>query len=141
MMSRINRISMKSKCAAKMLAHADRAYPKECVGFLAGVGTTVTMVVPLTNSEGEKSFFVEPYEQYLAEKKIKEKKLELIAIYHSHPRGCACLSQTDLHFAKRWDCIQVVIAKSERDPNSGLVKAFRVAKRLEAPTEISITVD
>jgi len=131
---------MDNACVSQMLAHAGRAFPKECVGFLAGIGTNVSVVIPLPNSAGQKAFFVEPYDQYLAEKRIKENRLELIAIYHSHPQGCACLSEIDLHFAKRWDCIQVVIAMSAPDRLSTQVKAFRPLPA-HGPAEIPIEID
>jgi proteasome lid subunit RPN8/RPN11 len=122
-----------------MLAHAGRVFPEECVGFLAGIGITVSLVIPLPNSAGQKSFFVEPYDQYLAEKRIEENRLELIAIYHSHPQGCACLSETDLHFAKRWDCFQVVIALSAHNDPSTQIKAFRLSP-VHGQTEIPIVI-
>ncbi len=132
-------LRINSTCAAQMLAHVDRVFPEECVGFLAGIGTDVSLVVPFPNSAGLRSFFVEPYDQYLAEQRIKEDGLELIAIYHSHPHGCCCMSETDLHFAKRWDCIQVVIAISVQDRYSTQVKAYRPLLA-HNPTEIAIVI-
>jgi proteasome lid subunit RPN8/RPN11 len=126
-------------CAAQMLAHADRALPNECVGFLAGVGMDVTFVIPLPNSRGSRSFFVEPYDQYLGEKRIKDARLKLIAIYHSHPGGCACLSETDLHFADRWDCIQVVIAISVPDRLSTQVRGYQVSSG-QGATEVKVLI-
>lgn len=131
---------MNKPCTAQMLAHAGRVFPEECVGFLAGIGTNVSLVIALPNAAGQKSFFVEPYDQYLAEKRMKENRLELIAIYHSHPQGCACLSEIDLHFAKRWDCIQVVVAFGARNDLSTQIKAFRLSTA-DGPTEIPIVID
>jgi proteasome lid subunit RPN8/RPN11 len=131
---------MASACTAQMLDHAARVFPNECVGFLAGIDAKVSLVIPLPNSAGTKSFFVEPYEQYLAEKRMKENQLNLIAIYHSHPHGCACLSEVDLHFAKRWNCIQLVIAITTRRPLSTQVKAFELLPS-QGLAEIPIVVD
>jgi proteasome lid subunit RPN8/RPN11 len=133
-------LRMDRTCASQMLEHAGRAFPDECVGFLAGIGGKVSLVIPLPNSAGKKSFFVEPYEQYLAEKRIKENQVDLLAIYHSHPHGCACLSETDLHFARRWNCLQVVIAIAAACDLSTQVKAFKLLP-VHGQTEIPIVVD
>lgn len=124
-------------CAAQMLTHVERALPNECVGFLAGVGMDVSLVIPLPNSRGPRSFFVEPCDQYLAEKRIRDNGLDLIAVYHSHPGGCACLSETDLRFADLWDCVQVVISTSGLDGQSTQVKAYRVSSG-QAATELRV---
>jgi proteasome lid subunit RPN8/RPN11 len=123
-----------------MLEHAGRVFPDECVGFLAGIDGKVSLVIPLPNSAGMKSFFVEPYEQYLAEKRMKENQLDLVAIYHSHPHGCACLSEIDLHFSTRWNCIQVVIAITASRALSTQVKAFELLPA-QGLAEIPIVVD
>lgn len=122
-----------------MLAHVERALPEECVGFLAGKGMSVSLVVPLPNLAGLRSFFVEPYDQYLAEKRIKDSGLQLVAIYHSHPQGCSCMSETDLHFATRWDCIQVVIGTASQDSVSTKLTAYRLLSA-QNPTEIEIEI-
>ena len=136
----VTSVRMDNASAVHMLEHASRVLPEECVGFLAGIGTNVSLVIPLPNSAGQKNFFVEPYDQYFAEKQMKENQLELIAIYHSHPQGCACLSETDLYFAKRWDCIQIVIAIAAGNDPSTEVKAFRLLPA-HGPTEIPIVID
>src|SRR5947207_5629492 len=119
-------LQVQTNCASEMLAHVQDVLPNEGVGMLAGPRTgQVTLVVPLHNSGGPKHFFVEPYIQYLGEKKIRDRNLKLLAIYHSHPRGCANLSDLDLCFAKNWDCLQVVIANARPEGLPVDIRVFR----------------
>ncbi|HWG85123.1 MAG TPA: Mov34/MPN/PAD-1 family protein, partial [Deinococcales bacterium] len=61
----------------------------------------------------------------------RQRGLELVAIYHSHPRGPATPSATDLALA-RWD-VPYLIA----DPHGGEMRAFRL---VGGASEVSIEV-
>lgn len=127
-------LQVETNCAREMLAHVQEALPNEGVGLLAGPKAgQVTMVVPLHSSGGPMHFFVEPYVQYLGEKRIKDRNLQLLAIYHSHPGGCANLSDLDLCFAKNWDCLQVVIANAGPEGHPVGIRAFRVFSGMAIP--------
>lgn len=84
-----------------VIAQARAELPNECCGLLAGhlqdsVGT-VTKRLPLVNlSASPREFSSEPHSMLQAEKAMRTEKLELLAIYHSHPTSPALPSQTDL---------------------------------------------
>jgi proteasome lid subunit RPN8/RPN11 len=90
---------------------ARSALPNECVGFLAGISSgQVSAVFPLVNVAGEANRFyaAEPSGVIRALKAIKNQHLELIAIYHSHPRHEAVPSRTDLEKAA-WDVPYLIL--------------------------------
>jgi proteasome lid subunit RPN8/RPN11 len=91
------------------LAH--RALPNECVGFLAGTSRgQVSAVFPLLNvaSNAMGFYAAEPVGVIRALKSIKNQHLELVGIYHSHPRHEAVPSKTDLEKAA-WDVPYLIL--------------------------------
>lgn len=80
-----------------MLRHIHRALPEEACGFLAGNGSDVNAVIPVTNQlHSAVRFQMEPMEQYRAMQWIDQNDLEILAIFHSHPSGPPVPSATDL---------------------------------------------
>jgi proteasome lid subunit RPN8/RPN11 len=95
---------------------ARNALPNECVGFLAGIASgQVSAVFPLVNVAGDASRFyaAEPSSMIRALKSIKNQHLELVGIYHSHPRHEAVPSKTDLEKAA-WDVPYLILDVQHR---------------------------
>ncbi|HEX6468958.1 MAG TPA: M67 family metallopeptidase [Streptosporangiaceae bacterium] len=122
-----------------MLDHAEREQPREAVGMLAGrPAGAVSLALPLANLAGPAAFLADPYSQYLAEKHIRTQALSLLAIYHSHPGGGACLSALDCAFARLHDTCHVVLALAHGTcPLT--VRAYRVSGTGIIPVTIHVT--
>jgi proteasome lid subunit RPN8/RPN11 len=88
-------------------AHAERDYPHECGGMLIGrfeTGKkTVIETFPLENAREEEArhnrVLILPKDVLRAEKYAREKKLDVVGYYHSHPDDRAVPSQYDLDHA------------------------------------------
>lgn len=89
-------------------AHAERDYPHECGGMLIGHFApegkkTVTETFPLENAREEEArhnrVLILPKDVMRAERYAREKKLDVIGYYHSHPESPAVPSQYDLDHA------------------------------------------
>ena len=94
---------------ASMVAHAQRAYPNECCGAMLGsTGDGVKLVreaLPLENAfEGAQAarYELRPEDLLAADRAARERRMELIGIYHSHPDCDAYFSQTDLKNSCPW---------------------------------------
>ena len=90
---------------------ANKTLPNECVGFLAGVSFgRVSAVFPLENvsPNSEKFYLAQPSGVIRALNAIKNQHLELVGIYHSHPRHGAVPSKTDLARAA-WDVPYLIL--------------------------------
>lgn len=90
---------------------AQKEFPNECVGFLAGMSTRrISAVFPLDNvaSDATGLYLAEPVGVIRALKAIKNQHLELVGIYHSHPRHEAIPSKTDLERAT-WDVPYLIL--------------------------------
>lgn len=106
---------------AVMKAHAEAAYPNECVGAMLGTtsanGKIVGLAMPLENAaEGSQHAFYELSKESLlaADKAAREMRLEVIGIYHSHPDADAYFSETDLKHSCPWYSFVVLSVKGGR---------------------------
>jgi proteasome lid subunit RPN8/RPN11 len=71
--------------------------PEEACGIVAGRGNHSELVIPVTNIlHSVTSFRMEPKEQLNAFLLMEERRLDILAIYHSHPEGIDKPSFTDI---------------------------------------------
>lgn len=104
---------------AIMKAHAEAAYPSECVGAMLGKtdsgGKSVSLAMPLENSaEGSQAAFYELSNDSLlaADKAASQMGLDVIGLYHSHPDADAYFSETDLKNSCPWYSFVVLAIKN-----------------------------
>ncbi len=92
-----------------MVLHAERTYPNECCGAMLGhtVGEKklVTEAIPLDNAfagaQGER-YQLRPEDLQRADHEARDRGLDLIGIFHSHPDCDAYFSETDLKNSCPW---------------------------------------
>jgi proteasome lid subunit RPN8/RPN11 len=92
-----------------MVEHARRAYPNECCGAMLGSTEgerkTVRVAMALENSfAGAQAarYELRPEDLLAADKAARERQMDLIGIYHSHPDCDAYFSKTDLENSCPW---------------------------------------
>ncbi|MEO8597901.1 MAG: M67 family metallopeptidase [Candidatus Solibacter sp.] len=103
---------------AAMVAHARETYPNECCGAMLGStdGETKTVreSISLRNAfEGAQSarYELRPEDLLAADKAARERNMDLIGIYHSHPDCDAYFSKTDLQNSCPWYSFVVLSIK------------------------------
>ena len=114
-------IRIESKPWEAMVSHARQTYPNECcgamLGSIDGAEKMVRAALPLENAfEGQQStrYELRPQDLLAADRAARERQMELIGIYHSHPDCDAYFSQTDLRNSCPWYSFVVLsIQKSE----------------------------
>lgn len=86
--------------------HAERSYPEEGCGMLLGTSGEgirhvheVTHVPNAQELDRDQKFLITPDQYRRAEKIAREKHLELLGVYHSHPNHPPEPSQYDLEHA------------------------------------------
>jgi proteasome lid subunit RPN8/RPN11 len=125
---------------AAMVAHARASYPDECCGAMLGVtdGETKTVrdSVALQNAfEGAQAarYELRPEDLLAADKAARERQMDLIGIYHSHPDCDAYFSTTDLKNSCPWYSFVVLsIQKGEFHHANSFLPNF---DQTEAPKE------
>ena len=108
---------------AAMVAHARQTYPNECCGAMLGsiddAGKTVRVALPLENAfDGVQAarYELRPQDLLGADKAARERQMDLIGIYHSHPDCGAHFSKTDLQNSCPWYSFVVLsVQKGEFD--------------------------
>jgi proteasome lid subunit RPN8/RPN11 len=93
----------------EMIAHARKTYPNECCGAMLGSIADTTKIVriamPLENAFGGAQatrYELRPEDLLAADRAARERNLDLIGIYHSHPDCDAYFSTTDLKNSCPW---------------------------------------
>ena len=123
-----------------MVAHARDLDPFECCGLLAGANGTVTQHYRVTNTiakdaqavhvfdqanvkslghlseqtRAEVAYFMEPKEMLAAFKDMRQRRIELAVIYHSHTHSPAYPSETDVGLAYYPDAVYIIISLEDK---------------------------
>ena len=102
-------IRIESEPWASMVAHARQTYPNECCGAMLGSTDgerkDVRVALPLQNAfEGAQAarYELRPEDLLAADKAARQRNMDLIGIYHSHPDCDAYFSRTDLQNSCPW---------------------------------------
>jgi len=105
----------------QMRAHGERDYPFECCGLMLGRfdgdgRKTVIETYPISNAREEAAkrnrFLIRPEELVRGEKYAREKNLDVVGFYHSHPDDRAVPSQYDLEHA--WPTYSYIVVSVEQ---------------------------
>lgn len=132
-------IEIESAAWQTMVAHARAAYPKECCGIMTGHENKVTVAIPCKNvyqGDQKDRFEIDTADIHRVQRESREKGVDLIGFFHSHPDEGAYFSSTDLKNASPWHAHVVL---SIRQGEFREAKAFRVDLDLTASTEEELT--
>ena len=95
-----------------MIAYVDRHAPLEACGILAGKAAQAEKMIGVLNqAQSPVRFVMDPYEQLHAFDWIDSNGLDLVGIFHSHPRGPETVSPTDILEAA-YAVVHVILARA-----------------------------
>ena len=142
-------LKLRSDLAAKIQAHGMQTYPHECCGAILGRDANgsreVMALLPLANRRDDSPrnrFEVTPDDVQLAEKTARERKIELIGWYHSHPDAPAQPSEFDREHAWPWYSYIIVSIRTgqPREMNSWRLRDDRTgydSEAIESPVRLA----
>lgn len=111
-------ISLSRELLDEMVSHCRAVSPEEACGILAGRNREVKKVYRMTNIEGsEITYRIDPGEQFRIMKEMRQKGLDMVAIYHSHPASVAYPSATDVKLAFYEEPAYVIVSLAESKPD------------------------
>ncbi len=84
--------------------HAEITYPLECCGVILGCGKMAVEAIPTENafpveSEKKRRYAIAPEIMLKTQREARDKSLNIIGIYHSHPDYPAIPSECDRELA------------------------------------------
>ena len=123
-------IQLRREHLEAMIEHARESAPSECCGLIGGVSKTqASSLYRLRNvtSEPEVRYEAAPEDLFTAQRQMRERGEDLLAIYHSHPRAAdPSPSETDVQLAYYPSATYLIIGLGGTGP---VVKAFNISER------------
>ncbi|MCX6079462.1 MAG: M67 family metallopeptidase [Chloroflexi bacterium] len=97
-----------------MQRHINHEAPLEACGILGGKNQVVEVVLPVKNAaESRVRFTMDPKAQLRAMEQLESEGLEILAIFHSHPKGPSVPSATDIKEAV-YPVVNIIWSKAGR---------------------------
>lgn len=110
----IDSLVLKEAHMYAMQRHINFEAPLEACGLLGGKNQKVEIVLPVKNAaESRTRFKMDPRAQLRAMQQIEAEGLEMVAIFHSHPKGPSEPSPTDIKEAL-YPAVNIIWAKAGR---------------------------
>jgi len=111
--------------AQQLVQFAWNTKPYECCGLIAGQDNQAKTIIPIPNASDKpnKRFFMEPSALLKALKQIEYERLQLLAIFHSHPEDDPIPSQTDIHESQYSEVVHLIISLKYQTPR---LQAWRI---------------
>jgi proteasome lid subunit RPN8/RPN11 len=124
----------------QIVTYAKQADPAECCGLIGGADCSVTSIYPLHNVAGDPNVAYEaaPEDLFAAQRQMRDRGEELLAIYHSHPRSAEpAPSETDVRLAYYPQAVYFIIGLAGPQP---VARAFRISEREERWEEVEYVI-
>ena len=111
-------------CGLRIVEHARETAPRECCGVLIGRGDEIVEAVRARNiadSPGSR-FLIDPADHFAARRAARERGLEVIGFYHSHPASPAEPSPSDLAEFSYPGSLYLIVSLRAEPPEIGLFR-------------------
>ena len=113
----------------EIIAHAREAAPYECCGLVGGTSEGQAQTIhPTKNIAANPTVSYEsaPEDLFAAQRAMRQRGEELLAIYHSHPRSTDPQpSATDVRLAYYPSAVYLIVGLGNTDP---CMRAFRITE-------------
>ena len=128
----------------EIIAHAREASPHECCGLIGGTNDGTAQTIYRTRNVAAEplvAYEAAPEDLFAAQRAMRERGEQLLAIYHSHPRSADPKpSETDVRLAYYPSAVYFIVGLGGTEP---CLRAFRISERAERwePAEYQIMTD
>jgi [CysO sulfur-carrier protein]-S-L-cysteine hydrolase len=123
------RVLLQSAHANQIISHARAENPRECCGLIGGGDAGTQTVYPLRNVASDPliAYEVAPEDLFAAQRAMRGRQEQLLAIYHSHPRAAdPTPSSTDVRLAYYPSAVYFIVGLGSEQP---CLRAFRISER------------
>jgi proteasome lid subunit RPN8/RPN11 len=126
----MSQIQLRREHVEAMIAHARETAPQECCGLIGGVSEIKAVTLYRLRNvtpRPESAYEAAPEDLFAAQRQMRERGEELLAIYHSHPRSPDPQpSETDVRLAYYPSAKYLIIGLGGME---AVVKAFSISER------------
>ena len=113
-----------------MIAHARETAPEECCGLIGGISDVEAVTLYRLRNvtpNPQLGYEAAPEDLFAAQRQMRERGEELLAIYHSHPRASdPSPSETDVRLAYYPSAKYLIIGLGGTE---AVIKAFLISER------------
>ena len=113
----------------EIISHARDTAPHECCGLIGGNDARTRTVYPLRNVATDPlvTYEAAPEDLFAAQRAMRDRGEQLLAIYHSHPRSNDPQpSETDVRLAYYPSAVYFIVGLAGDEP---CLRAFRISER------------
>ena len=134
----LRQINVRGGVLQQMRDLAEATPEQECCGLLAGLDGVITHVFAAVNvaPDPAKGYEIAPKEIVGMMRELRERKLEFLGIYHSHPNGKNEPSARDIELAYYSEAVYFIISPLADAPKP--VRAFSIRDGRVTELEIEI---
>ncbi|HEX9628620.1 MAG TPA: M67 family metallopeptidase [Pyrinomonadaceae bacterium] len=121
-------LTIDSNHRQQIFAYARDAAPSECCGLIGGNGECASSLYPMRNvaANAQVAYEAAPEDLFAAQRQMRERGEQLLAIYHSHPRAIEPQpSETDVRLAFYPQAIYFIIGLASEQP---VMRAFKISE-------------
>lgn len=121
-------LTLDSNQRQQIFASATQAAPDECCGLIGGDGERATSLYPMRNvaANAQVAYEAAPEDLFAAQRQMRERGEQLLAIYHSHPRATEPQpSETDVRLAYYPQASYFIVGLSGAQP---VMRAFKISE-------------
>lgn len=134
-------ITLQASHRDEIFASAREASPAECCGLIGGDARgKATNIYSLRNVAADRvvSYEAAPEELFGAQRQMRERGEELLAIYHSHPESTDPKpSETDVRLAYYPQAVYLIVGLAGPQP---VMRAFRISERDQLWEEVEYVI-
>jgi proteasome lid subunit RPN8/RPN11 len=125
----------------EIFSHAREMAPAECCGLISGTDDGCARTIyRLRNVARDEhvSYEAAPEDLFAAQRQMRERGEQLLAIYHSHPRSAEpAPSETDVRLAYYPSAVYLIIGLGGIEP---VMRAFRISEREQRWEEVEYRI-
>ena len=126
--------------ATRLVAYARTAAPRECCGFLVGRGSRIDECVPTANVDPDPSRYqIDPASHIELNRRLRGSSRSILGVYHSHPRGGAAPSPSDVAEAAYREFVYVIV--SLEDAETPAIRAYRITEGIVISIALMVSPD
>ncbi len=131
---------LKPVLAQEIVTYAREAQPNECCGVILGLKETGEQIIPIPNIASEPKYNYHMDEKALLKAlyQAEHAQLEIIGLYHSHPRTDPIPSPTDTQLANYPDVPYVIAGLRNGEAH---LAAWSIRREQVKPIRLVISID